>query len=60
MVYGIWPPARDQGAIAGENMVKPGKEYKGNVPSHSLKVVGIALTSSGEIAAEGKFPSRVF
>jgi NAD(P)H-nitrite reductase large subunit len=41
-------------------MVKPGKEYKGNVPSHSLKVVGIALTSSGEIDAEGKFPSRVF
>lgn len=59
-LYGIWPPAKEQGDIAGENMVKPGsKEYKGTLFSHKLKVVGIDLVSMGDIDADGKLQSKV-
>ncbi|HPZ10636.1 MAG TPA: FAD-dependent oxidoreductase [Candidatus Eremiobacteraeota bacterium] len=54
-LYGIWQPAKEQGEIAGENMVKPGsKEYKGTLLSHKLKVVGIDLLSMGDIDGDGK------
>jgi nitrite reductase (NADH) large subunit len=59
-LYGIWPPAKEQGDIAGENMVKPGsKEYKGTLFSHKLKVVGIDLVSMGDIDVDGKLQSKV-
>jgi nitrite reductase (NADH) large subunit len=58
-LYGIWPPAREQGEIAGENMVSPAKKYAGTFASHKLKVVGIDLLSAGEIDAEGKLESRI-
>jgi len=60
-LYGIWPPAKEQGEIAGENMVKPGsKEYKGTLFSHKLKVVGIDLVSMGDIDTDGKLQSEVY
>jgi len=54
-VYGIWPAAQRQGEIAGVNMAGGNESYKGTVVSNTLKVVGIDLTSTGEIDAEGKF-----
>ncbi|MDP3017605.1 MAG: FAD-dependent oxidoreductase [Deltaproteobacteria bacterium] len=54
-VYGIWPAAQKQGEIAGTNMAGGNESYEGTVVSNTLKVVGIDLTSTGEIDAEGKF-----
>lgn len=52
--YGIWPAAQRQGEIAGVNMAGGNEVYEGTVVSNTLKVVGIDLTSAGEIDAEGK------
>ncbi|MGB9769519.1 NAD(P)/FAD-dependent oxidoreductase [Caldisericum exile] len=47
-IYGIIPPAIEQATIAATNMVKDRSlEYKGSVPSNTLKVVGLDLTSVG-------------
>ncbi len=54
-VYGIWPAAQKQGEIAGANMAGGNESYEGTVVSNTLKVVGIDLTSTGEIDAERKF-----
>jgi nitrite reductase (NADH) large subunit len=53
-IYGIWPAAQRQGEIAGVNMTGGNIIYEGTVVSNTLKVVGVDLTSSGEIDAEGK------
>jgi nitrite reductase (NADH) large subunit len=53
-VYGIWPAAQRQGEIAGVNMSGGSALYEGTVVSNTLKVVGIELTSAGDIDAEGK------
>lgn len=53
-VYGIWPAAQRQGEIAGMNMAGGDALYEGTVVSNKLKVVGIDLTSAGEIDPEGK------
>lgn len=52
--YGIWPAAQRQGEVAGVNMAGGNALYEGTVASNTLKVVGIDLTASGEIDAEGK------
>ncbi len=54
-VYGIWPAAQKQGEIAGVNMAGGNELYRGTVVSNTLKVVGIDLTSAGEIDAEGRY-----
>jgi nitrite reductase (NADH) large subunit len=48
-VYGLWAPAKEQGAIAGSNMAGKEDEYKGSTISTILKVTGIDLFSSGDI-----------
>jgi NAD(P)H-nitrite reductase large subunit len=53
-VYGIWPAAQRQGETAGVNMAGGSVLYEGTVLSNTLKVVGIDLTASGDIDAEGK------
>jgi nitrite reductase (NADH) large subunit len=53
-VYGIWPAAQRQGEVAGINMAGGSALYEGTVVSNTLKVVGIELTSAGDIDAEGK------
>jgi nitrite reductase (NADH) large subunit len=53
-VYGIWPAAQRQGETAGVNMTGGNALYEGTVISNTLKVVGIDLTASGDIDAEGK------
>ncbi len=50
-VYGIWPVARDQGQIAGFNMSGVCQEYRGSVPSTTLKIPGVNLFSAGEFSA---------
>jgi len=53
-VYGIIPAAMEQAEIAAVNML--GKErqvYKGTIPSNTLKIVGIDLTSMGLVNPEG-------
>lgn len=53
-VYGIIPAALDQAKIAALNMID-GQEhvYSGTVPSNTLKIVGIDLTSMGVVNPEG-------
>jgi len=57
--YGIWPAAQRQGEIAGINMAGGSEVYQGTVVSNTLKVVGIDLTSAGEIDAEGKLECKI-
>jgi nitrite reductase (NADH) large subunit len=50
--YGIIPPAIEQARVAGANMVTPRSEqYLGTVPSNTLKVVGVDLTTVGQFTA---------
>ncbi len=58
-IYGIWPAAQRQGVIAGINMAGGSETYAGTVPSTSLKVAGIHLTSMGDITAEDKSVEQV-
>ena len=58
-IYGIWPAAHRQGVIAGINMAGGNETYAGTVPSTSLKVAGIHLTSMGDILAEDKTVEQV-
>jgi len=59
-LYGIWPASQEQGAAAGTNMAGGSVEYQGTVMSNSLKVVGVDLTSTGQIDAEGKYQAAVY
>jgi len=52
--YGIWPASQRQGETAGINMAGGNALYEGTVLSNTLKVVGISLTTSGEIDVERK------
>ena len=54
VVYGIWPAAQQQGAVAGANIAGGQATYEGTVPATSLKVAGIDLVSVGDIDADGK------
>ncbi len=58
-VYGIWPAAQRQGETAGVNMAGGHTAYEGTVIENTLKVVGINLTSAGEIDPEGKLECLV-
>ncbi len=52
-VYGIIPAAFDQARAAARNMLGQDLPYAGTVPSNTLKVAGLAVTSVGEFGAEG-------
>ncbi|HOG46024.1 MAG TPA: FAD-dependent oxidoreductase [Anaerolineae bacterium] len=53
-VYGIIPAAIEQAQAAVRNMLEPcSAEYAGTVPSNTLKIVGIDLTSVGQIVGDG-------
>lgn len=48
--YGIIPPAIEQARVAGANVIEPRSQtYKGTIPSNTLKVVGIDLTTVGQV-----------
>ncbi len=54
-VYGIVPAAIEQAQAAARNMLEPGgAEYAGTVPSNTLKIVGIDLTSIGQVTGQGE------
>ena len=53
-IYGIIPAALEQAKIAAMNMLEKEKHvYKGTIPSNTLKIVGIDLTSMGLVNPEG-------
>jgi len=53
-VYGIIPAAMEQAKIAAMNMLEKEKQvYEGTIPSNTLKIVGIDLTSMGLVNPEG-------
>jgi nitrite reductase (NADH) large subunit len=52
IVYGIIPAAIEQARIAASNMVDAGSvSYRGTVPTTTLKVAGVDLTSLGQATA---------
>lgn len=53
-IYGIWPASQSQGYVAGVNMAGGDESYRGTIPSNTLKVAGIHLTSIGDILPEDK------
>jgi len=53
-IYGIIPAAFVQAQAAALNILDHDKEYKGTVPSNTLKVAGLHLTSVGMAVPEGK------
>lgn len=56
-VWAMIPPALDQAKIAASHILgKDGAEYKGTIPSNTLKVVGIDLTSIGVVRSEHEPP----
>ena len=50
-VYGLWPPAKEQGGFAGRNAAGEVAPYSGSLVSVKLKVSGIELVSLGSIEA---------
>ena len=53
MLYGLWDPARHQGAIAGMNAAGVATEFGGIPRANTLKVLGVALFSVGMVQPEG-------
>jgi nitrite reductase (NADH) large subunit len=54
-VYGIVPAAIEQARAAARNLAEIApEEYGGTVPTNTLKIVGIDLTSAGEISGTGE------
>jgi nitrite reductase (NADH) large subunit len=49
IAYGLWEPARHQGAIAGMNAAGASAEFGGLPRANTLKVLGIALFSVGVV-----------
>ncbi len=45
--YGIWPPAQEQGKVAGRNMLGNEEVYDGSLSYYRLKVASIDLISAG-------------
>ncbi len=53
-VYGILPAAWEQARAAAQNMAGRETLYTGTIPSTTLKVVGVDLTSIGEVQPTGE------
>ncbi|MEW5900494.1 MAG: FAD-dependent oxidoreductase [Acidobacteriota bacterium] len=52
-LYGIIPASFDQARAAAYNILGQEKRYEGTIPSTTLKVVGLSLTSVGVVNPEG-------
>ncbi len=52
-VYGIIPASFDQARTVAYNILGEPKKYEGTVPSNTLKVAGITMTSVGTVNPEG-------
>ena len=53
-VYGIIPASFNQARAVAQNIMGQIKKYEGTIPSNTLKVVGINLTSVGTVNPEDK------
>ena len=53
-VYGIIPASFEQARAAAHNMLGMDLPYAGTVPSNTLKVAGLYLTSAGEVNPEAR------
>jgi len=51
-VYGIIPAAEEQARAAALNMLDARHSYRGSLPSNTLKIVGVDLTSIGLVNPE--------
>jgi len=52
-VYGIIPAAFEQARAAAYNMLGMDMPYAGTVPSNTLKIAGLYVTSAGIVSGEG-------
>ncbi len=56
-VWAMIPPAIDQARVAAKKILgQPGPDYKGTVPSNTLKVTGLDLTSVGTVRSAHEPP----
>lgn len=56
-VWAMIPPALDQARVAAKKILgQEGPEYKGTIPSNTLKVVGLDLTSIGTVRSQHEPP----
>lgn len=53
-VYGILPAAFEQSRAAAHNILGQSRAYRGTVPSNTLKVMGLYVTSAGLAIPEGE------
>ncbi len=54
-VYGIIPAAIEQAQVAAHNLAEiDSREYAGTMPANTLKIVGLDLTSLGQISGTGQ------
>ena len=53
-MYGIIPASFNQARVVAHNVMGQIKKYEGTIPSNTLKVVGIDLTSIGAVHPEDK------
>lgn len=53
-VYGIIPASFEQARAAAHNMLGMDMPYAGTVPSNTLKVAGLFVTSTGEVGPEAR------
>jgi len=51
-IYGIIPASFNQARIAAQNVMGQKQKYEGTIPSNTLKVVGLDLTSIGTVNPE--------
>jgi nitrite reductase (NADH) large subunit len=52
-IYGIIPASFEQARLVAANMLGQKKKYEGTIPSNTLKVVGLLVTSAGLVNPEG-------
>jgi len=53
-VYGIIPASFEQARAAAHNMLRMDMPYAGTVPSNTLKVAGLYVTSAGEVNPDAR------
>ena len=60
-VWGIIPPALDEAKVAAKKMLgQPTPDYMGTVPSNTLKIMGLDLSSIGTVRSEHEPPEPSF
>ena len=60
-VWAMIPPALDQAKVAAKKILEqPGPEYAGSIPSNTLKVVGLDMTSIGMVRSAHEPPEPGF